>query len=179
MCQCNEINIFKRTNCNGVRISNECSGQADSMHYTVEKGILYMIDDFLSVHANALKLRSQRTHILASNIANSDTPNYKARDLAFAEVLRDVSGPGNTQKQQLPLSSDGLDLTHHRHLQIRQIGHAAQVLYRQPQGASLDGNTVDKDQEQARFAENTIRYQASIEFIKSRVSGLIKALRSE
>jgi len=138
-----------------------------------------MIDDFLSVHANALKMRSQRTHILASNIANSDTPNYKARDLAFAEVLRDVDGSGNAQKQQLPLTSSGLNMTHHRHLTIRQTGQDAQVLYRQPQGASLDGNTVDKDQEQARFAENTIRYQASLEFIKSRVNGLIKALRSE
>lgn len=138
-----------------------------------------MIDDFLSVHANALKLRSQRTHLLASNIANADTPNYKARDLAFAEVLRDVGGPEHSKQTKLALTGQNLQTTHHRHLNIRNTGQDARVLYRQPQEASLDGNTVDKDLEQARFAENTIRYQASLEFLKSRVSGLIRALRSE
>lgn len=139
-----------------------------------------MIDDFLSVHADSLKMRSKRTHILASNIANSDTPNYKARDLAFAEVMRDVGTPGKPFAKRLSMtSSGGVDTTHHRHMTLRSAGQDAQVMYRQPQAASLDGNTVDKDLEQARFAENTIRYQASLEFIKSRVNGLIQALRSE
>lgn len=139
-----------------------------------------MIDDFLSVHANALRLRSQRTQILASNIANADTPNYKARDLAFAEVLRDVKSSAGPVTQQTALRSSGLLTTDGRHIKTRSTGaYTAEVLYRQPEQASLDGNTVDKDMEQARFAENTIRYQASLEFIKSRVSGLIRTLRSE
>ena len=124
-------------------------------------------------------MRSKRTHILASNIANSDTPNYKARDLAFAEVMRDVGTPGKPYANRLAMSGSGVDTTHHRHMKLRSVGRDAQVMYRQPQAASLDGNTVDKDLEQARFAENTIRYQASLEFIKSRVNGLIQALRSE
>ena len=59
------------------------------------------------------------------------------------------------------------------------LARAASIMFREPTAASLDGNTVDKDQEQARFAENTIRYQASLEFINSRVSGLIRALKGE
>lgn len=138
-----------------------------------------MIDDYLSVHANALKLRSQRTEILASNIANADTPNYKARDLVFAEVLQDTQMPGKSKQSQLALSG-GLNTTDSRHIKTRSTsGSNAPIMYRQPEQASLDGNTVDKDLEQARFAENTIRYQASLEFINSRVSGLMRTLRSE
>ena len=138
-----------------------------------------MIDNFLSVHANALKLRSQRTNILASNIANADTPNYKARDLVFAEVLQETKAPGATSKSQLELTGS-LNTTNSRHIKTRSTAGAnAPIMYRTPQEASLDGNTVDKDLEQARFAENTIRYQASLEFINSRVSGLMRTLRSE
>jgi flagellar basal-body rod protein FlgB len=144
-----------------------------------------MIDDYLGTHANAIRLRSQRTKLLASNIANADTPNYKARDMAFAEVLRDVGGAPQFAPKKLSLSrsqgsSSGMNMTNDRHINGRQsVSTAAPLMYRQPQEASLDGNTVDKDMEQARFAENTIRYQASLEFIKSRVSGLVRALRSE
>ncbi len=144
-----------------------------------------MIDDYLGIHANSIKLRSQRTRVLASNIANADTPNYKARDMAFAEVLRDAGGPAQMTTRKLSLSrsqgnSSGMSLTNDRHINGRQsAGTSAPLMYRQPQEASLDGNTVDKDMEQARFAENTIRYQASLEFINKRVSGLIRALRSE
>lgn len=138
-----------------------------------------MIDDFLSVHANALKLRSQRTNILASNIANADTPNYKARDLVFAEVLKQSNLPGATRNLRLALN-DSMQTTHSRHIRTRSsAGASAPIMYRNPQQASLDGNTVDKDLEQARFAENTIRYQASLEFINSRVSGLMRTLRGE
>lgn len=144
-----------------------------------------MIDDYLASHAESIRLRSQRTKVLASNIANADTPNYKARDMAFAEVLRDAGGAARVSSTRLPLAGTGggnsrLSVTHGRHLSTRQSGAtSAPLMYRQPQEASLDGNTVDKDLEQARFAENTIRYQASLEFINSRVSGLISALRSE
>lgn len=138
-----------------------------------------MIDDFLGVHANSLKLRAQRTEILASNIANADTPNYKARDLVFAEVLQETQAAGVKKSSQLALSG-GLDTTNARHIKTRSThGADAPIMYRQPEQASLDGNTVDKDLEQARFAENTIRYQASLQFINSRVSGLMRTLRSE
>lgn len=139
-----------------------------------------MIDDFLATHANSLRLRSQRTQILASNIANADTPNYKAKDLVFAEVLKDAGATPHKRSKKLALTGSGMSITDNRHI----AGHAgtaasAPIMYRQPQSASLDGNTVDKDLEQARFAENTLRYQASLEFINSRVKGLIRTLRSE
>lgn len=144
-----------------------------------------MIDDYLATHANSIKLRAQRTTLLATNIANADTPNYKARDMAFAEVLRDAGGPAKFPAKRLSLSKSnggtaGMRVTNNRHIAgYQSAGLSAPLMYRQPDEASLDGNTVDKDMEQARFAENSVRYQASLEFIKSRVSGLIRALRSE
>ena len=136
------------------------------------------IDNFLSTHADSLQLRARRTKILATNIANAETPNYKARDLAFAEVLRDAKGMHGGSR----LATHGntpLRTTNPQHMSGTRTTKHAQVMYREPLHASLDGNTVDKDQEQARFAENTVRYQASLEFINSRVNGLIRALKGE
>lgn len=141
-----------------------------------------MIDEFLSSHANSLQLRARRTQVLASNIANADTPNYKARDLAFAEVLRDAKSYGSNPKinsTRLPMTGGSLATTSNNHIGKRSAAANAPLLYRQPEQASLDGNTVDKDLEQARFAENTVRYRASLEFINSRVSGLIRTLKGE
>lgn len=141
-----------------------------------------MIDKYLSTHANALQMRARRTEVLASNIANADTPGYKARDLAFAEVLRDLNGPGASNAanaNRLKLAGGSLHTTNSGHIGKGVSSTNAQLMYRQPEQASLDGNTVDKDLEQARFAENTVRYQASLEFINSRVGGLLRALRSE
>lgn len=141
-----------------------------------------MIDKFLATHADALQLRARRTQVLANNIANADTPNFKARDIAFAEVLRDVNGPGSKnplRANKLALSGSSLVTTNSRHINKGSSSVNAPLLYRQPEQASLDGNTVDKDLEQARFAENTVRYQASLEFINSRVSGLMRTLRGE
>ena len=141
-----------------------------------------MIDKFLDTHANALQLRARRTKILASNIANANTPRFKAQDLAFAEVLRDVNGPGKsavTPGNRLKLSTSSLSASNSQHISSAKSVNNAQVMYRIPEQASLDGNTVDMDLEQARFAENNVRYQASLQFINSRVSGLIRTLRSE
>lgn len=141
-----------------------------------------MIDKFLATHANALQMRARRTQVLANNIANADTPNFKARDIAFAEVLRDANGPAARNMQRnnkLALSRSSLLTTNSRHISKDSSSANAPLMYRQPEQASLDGNTVDKDLEQARFAENTVRYQASLEFINSRVSGLMRTLRGE
>ena len=141
-----------------------------------------MIDGFLATHADALQLRARRTQVLATNIANADTPNYKARDLAFAEVLKDVNKTSTgvaARGNRLNLSGNSMHITNSRHIASTHSSANAQLLYRQPEEASLDGNTVDKDLEQARFAENTVRYQASLSFINSRVSGLIRALKGE
>ncbi len=127
------------------------------------------IDKHIGVHDNAVQLRSQRTELLAANIANADTPGFKARDIDFASVMRRTTEAGN---------GEGLRVTHARHLHAdgAAAGQAAEM-YRIPIQPSLDGNTVDVQQEQAAFAENAVRYQASLEFLSGRFSGLITAIK--
>lgn len=129
----------------------------------------FSIDKHFGVHAQAVQLRSQRTELLAANIANADTPGYKARDIDFASVMRQTAG-----------ASEGLRVTHARHLNANGVaaGQAA-AMYRIPTQPALDGNTVDVQQEQAAFAENAVRYQASLEFLSGRVRGLITAIKGQ
>ena len=141
-----------------------------------------IIDSFLATHADALRMRNTRTHLIASNIANADTPNYKARDISFGNELARAGGSKLALTQAA--GSSGADAaTHSRHIALDRVGSAGaggqRVMYRTPEAASLDGNTVDKDVEQSRFAENTMRYQATLEFLGSRVKGLIRALKGE
>lgn len=130
------------------------------------------IDSFLAPHADALRLRAQRNALIATNIANSDTPGYKARDLAFGETLADARSASSLPALPLAVSSG-------QHLKSSRLTPNARVLFRQPEQASLDGNTVEKHLEQARFAENSVRYQASLQFAKRRVDSLIRSLRGE
>ncbi|MEE4297655.1 MAG: flagellar basal body rod protein FlgB [Wenzhouxiangella sp.] len=129
----------------------------------------FSIDKHFGVHAQAVQLRSQRTELLAANIANADTPGYKARDIDFASVMRQTTGAG-----------EGLRVTHAKHLNANGMaaGQAA-AMYRIPTQPALDGNTVDVQQEQAAFAENSVRYQASLEFLSGRVRGLITAIKGQ
>ncbi len=125
------------------------------------------IDKHFGVHAQAMQLKSQRNEVLATNIANADTPGYKARDLDFNAVLRQASG-------------DGLRVTNARHLMTNgATAGQAQLMYRVPTQPAQDGNTVDVQQEQAAFAENAVRYQASLEFLNSRIRGLSTAIRGQ
>lgn len=124
-------------------------------------------DRALGVHAQALELRSKRTEVLAANLANADTPNYKARDLNFAATLASLQGEGQALKA-----------THAAHLQAQ--GHnVGDLLYRVPTQMSLDGNSVEEEQEKADFADNALRYQASLRFLGNRVQGLMSAIRGE
>lgn len=119
------------------------------------------IDPF-GQHAIALKLRSMRTEVLASNIANADTPNYKARDLDFGAVL------GRAQTERVAMQR-----THAAHRDTTGAAGGAELKYRLPHQPSQDGNTVQQDVEQAEFAENVLRYRASLTFL----SGKIRTLR--
>ncbi len=124
-------------------------------------------DRALGVHAQALELRSKRTEVLAANLANADTPNYKARDLDFAATLASLQGEGKALKA-----------THAAHLQAQ--GHnVGDLLYRVATQMSLDGNSVEEEQEKADFADNALRYQASLRFLGNRVQGLMSAIRGE
>jgi flagellar basal-body rod protein FlgB len=124
-----------------------------------------------SIHDDAMLLHSHRSSILASNIANADTPNYKARDLDFNSVLRNAS---DQQSSQLSLVS-----TRSGHISIDNKPLDQALQYRNPLHPSLDGNTVDSHVEQSKFAENALRYQTSFTFLNGKIQGLMKALRGE
>jgi flagellar basal-body rod protein FlgB len=124
-------------------------------------------DQALRLHSQALELRSRRTELVAANLANADTPNYKARDLDFKEAMASAMGADRPLK-----------VTHAAHLQAP--GHDPdELLYRTPTQMSLDGNSVDAEREKAVFADNALRYQASLRFLGSRVQGLLTAIKGE
>lgn len=118
-------------------------------------GILSRLDSDLAFVTNALKLRAQRQAVLAANLANADTPNYKARDLDFARVLKGAMGSG-----ALPLTRTAAG-----HLPAAaSAGNAmARLQYRGVVQPSLDGNTVDPNIERAHFADNALHYQFLLE----------------
>lgn len=119
----------------------------------------------IGLHAEALILRERRGEILASNIANAATPHFKARDFDFEAELNRAMGSG------------GPDRTHAAH-----FGGAVaegQLGYRVPVTTSLDGNTVELATEQMEFAENTLRYQTSLQLLNRRISGLMTAIKGE
>jgi flagellar basal-body rod protein FlgB len=129
----------------------------------------FNLDKAMGIHEQALYVRSRRNSMLASNIANADTPNYKAKDIDFRAVLRNAAGMGG---------NDMLLRTHSNHIQPGGSTAAdAEEMYRYPYQASLDGNTVDAQMEKAHFAQNTVQYQASLSFLTARLQGLKKAIR--
>jgi flagellar basal-body rod protein FlgB len=118
------------------------------------------IDSYLGVHAQALQLRERRTELLATNLANADTPGYKARDMDFKSALAAA-----TTRSSTGLGTAGDAATH--------------LKYRVPLAPSLDGNTVDTQLEQAAFAENAVRYQATLSFLSSKFRSLMTAITGQ
>jgi len=121
------------------------------------------LDDALRFHQMSLDLRGQRQSILASNIANADTPNYKARDMDFRSALAGALQGRVGQPLALSTSSAG-------HVGAMGQALAPNLQYRPETQSSVDGNTVDMDVERSAMAENTLHYEASISFI----NGLLK-----
>ncbi|PLW83994.1 flagellar basal body rod protein FlgB [Kineobactrum sediminis] len=128
----------------------------------------FNLDNYFGVHQDALTLRSQRNTVIANNLANADTPGFKSRDMDFREALANAG----TQVG----SGTRLRVTDGQHLGA---GPADQVTlkYRIPLQPSQDGNTVEADREQAAFAENSVRYQASLQFLTGRITSIISALK--
>lgn len=121
----------------------------------------------------ALAVRQQRQELLATNIANADTPNYKSRDMDFAAVLKQATG------NSTGLGPTRLTLTSARHIPAMAMNPIeSSVLYRTPYQPSLDGNTVDMDVERMAFADNTMQYQAGLSLLSQRVKGLMTAIQS-
>ena len=115
-----------------------------------------MSDTLFGIHGAALELRSQRMGVLASNIANASTPGYKARDIDFAAAL---------QAREAGASSEG--------------AMRSATLYRVPVMPSMDGNTVELSTEQMAFAENAVRYSATLSFVQGRADSLTRALKGQ
>ena len=124
-------------------------------------------DKALGIHPQALALREKRSTLIAANLANADTHNYKARDMDFKSLL----------KQSMP-GAPGIERTQAGHF-APQPELDARVMFRNPTQVSLDGNTVEEHSEQARYAENAVQYQASLRFINGSFSDLMTALRGQ
>jgi flagellar basal-body rod protein FlgB len=124
----------------------------------------------LDFQAAALSLQAQRAKVLASNIANADTPNYQAKDFDFSQAL----------SQATAQSSAAPARTHPAHLSAPgTTGQAPVLLYREPLQAALDGNTVDLDTERAAFAENSVRYEATLRFLNGQIKTMLSAINGQ
>jgi flagellar basal-body rod protein FlgB len=130
------------------------------------------LDDYLRFHEVSLGLRAQRQQLLASNIANADTPNFKARDIDFNSALQSaLSHNGQT--------TPGLAKTAASHISSSaETGPGnSLLLYRSVQQGSVDGNTVDMDVERNQFADNAIRYEAGLTMISLQIKNLLAAIQ--
>lgn len=127
------------------------------------------LDEVLRFHSTALALRSERQQVLASNIANADTPGYKAADFDFARALNAAAGGGSAGAQSLATTAPG-------HIAPRQIAGSPAILYRTPAQTSIDGNSVEMDAERAQFADNAIRYEASLRFLNGQIKTIMSAI---
>lgn len=136
--------------------------------------MLDQLSNALEFDRQALGLRFQRQKLLANNIANADTPDYKARDFDFSKALAKA-----TSKTEAP-GSLPMATTSAGHLQGGVIVSTdPRAQYRVPDQPSLDGNTVNMDVERSVFADNTVRYQASLSLINSKLRGIKTAMQSE
>jgi flagellar basal-body rod protein FlgB len=141
------------------------------------------LDNFLGIHAQALPLEAKRNELLAANLANVDTPNYKARDIDFKAALSAASGSAAAgSSSALPMQPVHAQLTAtstSANSPSSGTDHpldASLLKYRVPMAPSLDGNTVDEQLEQSAFAENSVRYQATLTFLNNALRGLMTAI---
>lgn len=134
--------------------------------------MLNKLDTFVNFHQQALSVREKRQNILATNIANSDTPNYQARDIDFNIELKKAINNQHT------LNNIKLNITSEKHIQTNTIrSEDYQLLYRIPYQSSADGNTVEMDQERTAFMDNSIHYQSNLTFLGEQFKNVISVLQ--
>ena len=138
--------------------------------------MLNRLTDALDFQGQALQLRSERQRLIASNIANADTPGYVARDMNFAKTLQAATGSLT--------SAAAVTTTHAGHIGSGAAGLsggsvAAELLYATPSQTNLDRNTVDMDRERASFADNSIKYEATLRFINANVKQTLSAITGQ
>ena len=121
----------------------------------------------LTFFGSALNIRNKRNDIIASNIANAATPNFKARDIDFTSEMKRANGIGE------------LNVTNSSHIKSYSGRRGDSTLYRDPVNPSLDGNTVELSVEQMEFSENIMKYQTTLTFLNKKISGLMSAIKGE
>ena len=121
----------------------------------------------LTFFGSALSIRNKRNDIIASNIANAATPNYKARDINFLDEFKKVTNTGEIR------------ITHTNHIPTKNYNISGKAFYRDPVIASLDGNTVELSVEQMQFAENTMKYETTLKFLNGKITKMLSAIKGE
>lgn len=134
------------------------------------------INEAFAFRQAALSLRTERQEVLSANIANADTPGYKARDIDFRGELARAMGPQRQDKAGLAMNTTAAG-----HLRGQGSGNRGMqdLLYRIPDQPSMDGNTVDMDRERAQFMDNSVRIEASLTMMNSYIQGMRKAMQPE
>lgn len=129
------------------------------------------IDDFMRFHEAALSIRGQRQQLLASNIANADTPNYKARDIDFSAAMNHaLSLTGSQPSAELAKTSVA-------HMDVPGAQNGVSPLYRTIAQGNVDGNTVDMDVERNQFTDNSLRYEASLTILNMQIRNMLAAIQ--
>jgi flagellar basal-body rod protein FlgB len=124
-----------------------------------------MLDNIFGVHENAMQLRQRRLSLLGENIANADTPNYKAKDLDFKALIDNERSMSTRRTHELHIDHAG--------------GSKNGLIYRVPNNPAADGNTVELNVQQAEFGKESARYTATLQFLENRIGGVRRALRGE
>jgi flagellar basal-body rod protein FlgB len=141
----------------------------------------------LEIHSKALVLRAERQRIIASNIANADTPGYVARDINFKEALSQQLGSGSSQlssTSQRPGANESTLTTHPKHIALSGLGSsqlsgASDLNYAIQSQPSVDGNSVDLDRERANFVDNSVRYESTLRFINGSAKTILSAIQGQ
>ena len=135
----------------------------------------FSFDNYLGIADDALILRARRSEILASNIANQDTPGYKAKDIDFKAAMSDAMGSASEFKK----STLKMTTSNAKHMQNSQNNFSADIMYRNPYQPSLDDNTVEVGIEKTEFSKNSVYYSANLRFITGKFQGLTKAIKGQ
>ena len=130
------------------------------------------LDDALNFHQSALRVRGQRQELIAANIANADTPNFKARDVDFGTAMKNALAGNASKAFNTTTTSAG-----HMNGTPSITGGPGEPLFRPVIQGSVDGNTVDMDVERNRFAENAVHYDANLTFLNSQIKLMLAALQ--
>ena len=138
----------------------------------------------LDFHSKALVLRAERQRVIASNIANADTPGYVARDLNFKDAMNAATSGGLSASSSSTQGSGTNGMTNSRHIplsggSIGTLGGASNLAYTAQTQPSLDGNSVDLDRERANFVDNSVRYEATLRFINGQSKTILSAIQGQ